>query len=105
MNSNPTPRRIEWAGPEGWTVWTDEDGTHIRTARGESMEMPDVERLFSLWQHVRATTSADHIPAPKPLTREEARADGYRRTEEYAARRAVKAIEREFNDTDTAAPF
>ena len=104
MTNTPTPRRIEWAGPEGWTVWTDEDGTHLRASGGHALEMPDVERLFSLWQHAREVTTADHIPAPKPPSREEVRADGHRRAEEYVARRAVKAIEREFTP-DAIAPF
>lgn len=99
-----TPRRIEWAGPEGYVVWSDEDGTHLRAPGGHALEMPDVERLFSLWQDARAATTADRIPAPKPPSREEAIADGYRRTEEYAVRRAVKAIEREFTP-DAIAPF
>jgi hypothetical protein len=104
MTNTPTPRRIEWTGPEGWTVWSDEDGTHLRAPGGHGLEMPDVERLFSLWEHARGYAEAGTIPAPKPPSREEARADGYRRTEEYAARRAVKAIEREFTP-DTIAPF
>lgn len=100
-----TPRRIEWAGPEGYVVWSDEDGTHLRAPGGHALEMPDVERLFSLWQDARAATTSDRIPAPKPPTREEARQDGYRRAEEYAVRRAVKAIEREFTPDTIAAPF
>lgn len=99
-----TPRRIEWAGPEGYVVWSDEDGTHLRAPGGHALEMPDVERLFSLWSHAREATAADRIPAPKPPTREQIREDGYRRTEEHAARRAVKAIEREFTP-DAITPF
>jgi hypothetical protein len=102
--SNPTPRRIEWSGPESWTVWADEDGVHLRSARGDCLEMPDAERLFSLWQHARAMTEADYVPAPKPPTREEMRGWSAARSEEYAKRRAVRAIESEFN-VATEAPF
>ena len=104
MNTAPTPRRIEWTGPEGWTVWADEDGVHVRTPKGDGMEMPDVERLFSLWQHVRAMTQADMIPAPKPPTREEIHADSHLRADEYAKRRAIRAVKAEFSPSESA-PF
>ena len=103
MSEQPKPRRIEWSGPESWTVWADEDGVHVRSARGDCLEMPDVERLFSLWQHARAMTEADYIPAPKPPTREEMRAAGYWRAEEHAKRRALRALKSEFDTPD--APF
>jgi len=105
MTNTPTPRRIEWAGPDGSSVFTDEDGVHIRTGDGRAMEMPDVERLFSLWTHVRAMVDADHIPAPKLPTREEIRAGGYQRIEEQAARRAVRAVELAFHPDATGPAF
>jgi len=44
MNAEtPRPRRIEWSGPENWTVWADEDGCHIRAAGGSALEQCDVE--------------------------------------------------------------
>lgn len=104
MTETPTPRRIEWAGPEGYVVWTDEDGTHLRAPGGHALEQPDVERLFSLWSHARATSEAGHVPAPKPPTREEMRDWSSARAEEYAKRRAVRALEAEFTH-DTVAPF
>ena len=105
MSQIPTPRRVEWSGPEGYTVWTDEDGTHLRAPRADhALEQPDVERLFSLWQHARAVAESDRIPAPMPPTREQIREDGFRRADEYAARRAIRAVEAEFNPP-TAAPF
>lgn len=102
--SEPTPRRIEWSGPESWTIWADEDGVHIRTPKGDALEMPDVERLFSLWRQARAATVAGHIAAPKPPTREQIREDGFRRADEYAKRRALRAVEAEFNPPESA-PF
>jgi hypothetical protein len=102
MNANPKPRRVEWSGPESWTVWTDEDGTHLKSARGDCLEMPDVERLFLLWQDARAMSQADHIPAPTPPTRDEIREAGYWRSEEHAKRRAIRAVEAEFNPPSAA---
>jgi len=105
MSSIPTPRRVEWAGPEGWTVWADEDGVHVRTARGESLEMPDVDRLLTLWHDARVAVQDDRtVPAPKPPTREEARAMFAEQREQHVARRAVRAVEREFTP-DASAPF
>lgn len=101
---NPTPRRVDWAGPEGYVVWTDEDGTHLRAPGGHALEQPDVERLFSLWSHARATAEGGHIPAPKPPTREEMTLAAAQRQEEYIRRRVVRAIESEF-DADQTAPF
>jgi hypothetical protein len=108
MTTTPiTPRRVEFAGPEGWIVWADEDGVHIGASTAgfrPGLEQPDAERLFELWQQVRAMKQADHIPAPKPPTREQIREDGYLRAEEQVKRRALRAVEREFGDTETA-PF
>lgn len=104
MSTSTTPRRVEWAGPESWTVWTDEDGTHLRSPHGDSLEMPDVERLFTLWRYAISASSEDRIPAPKPPTPEEMRGWSTARAEEYAKRRAVRAVEAEFTH-DTVAPF
>lgn len=99
-----TPRKIEWAAPEGWTVWADEDGVHLRSRSGDALEMPEVNRLFRLWSEACAAVSpGGEIPAPKPPTREEVSAMSADRAARYAARRAVRAIEAEFNHTD--APF
>lgn len=97
----PTPRRVEWAGPEGWVVWADEDGVHLRAPQGQCLEMPDVRRLFSLWTDASAAVLRAHIPAPLPPTREQIREMGLR--EEYVKRRAIRAITAEFGDDPT--PF
>lgn len=100
-----TPRKIEWTGPEGWTVWADEDGVHLRAPHGDALEMPDVARLLDLWEEARAAVSpGGQIPAPKPPTREQMRDWGSHRAEEYAKRRAIRAVEAEF-DTTNPAPF
>lgn len=102
--SNLNPRRIEWSGPESWTVWADEDGCHLRTPKGDCLEMPDVERLFTLWSEAGAAVRSGLVPAPKPMTREEARQANLWRSEEYAKRRAVRAVEAEFDPPQTS-PF
>lgn len=95
--TNPTPRKVEWSGPDGWTVWAGEDGCHIRSRGGDSLEMPEAEQLFSLWSDARAAAESERIASPKPPTREELRARGSIRLEAYAAHRAVRAIQAEFN--------
>lgn len=99
----PIPRRVEWAGPEGWTVWADEDGVHLRCPKGSGLEMPDVERLFSLWQEARMSATSGRIAAPRPPTRGEG-SHLHPWREEYAEKRAIRAIKAEF-DTDPTTPF
>ena len=96
----PTTRRIEWAGPEGWTIFADEDGAHLRAHGGASLEMPDVECLFKIWDHARRAIEQGTVSAPKPPTREEIRAMSSDQAARYAAKRAHDAIEREFNPPD-----
>ena len=99
-----TPRKIEWAAPEGWTVWADEDGVHLRSRSGDGLEMPDVSNLFRLWSEACVAVSpGGQIDPPKPPTREQVRAMSSERAAHYAAKRAVRAIEAEFDTTD--APF
>lgn len=101
MTDYPTPRRIEWTGPEGFTVWADEDGVHVRSRSGDALEQPDMQRLVDLWSlAIQATRNGD-IPSPKPPTRDEIREQGYARAEEATKRRIARAIAAEF---DTA-PF
>lgn len=105
MTSYQTPRRIEWAGPEGWTVWADEDGVHVRAAGGHVLEQPDVQRLFDLWSEAKSFTASGTIPAPKPPTREERMRDSDRWSEAHIARRAIRVIKDEFGPTATDQPF
>ena len=95
--STPNPRRVEWAGPESWTIWADEDGVHIRSSGGNSLEQCDVERLFEIWQAARDAKAVDHIPAPKPMTPEELAADCARRGDEQAMKRVMRAVQAEFD--------
>lgn len=95
MSTTPTPRRIEWMGPEGWTVWADEDGVHVRTPKGEGLECPSVDRLIDLVNLARTQVVADHIPAPQPPTRDEMRYQSARLNDEWTLRRVTKAVRAE----------
>lgn len=98
-----TPRRIEWTGPEGWTVWADEDGVHVRTPKGDGLEPAELSSLIGLVSEALRQTSSGHVPAPKPLTREQFRELHGDNREAYAAKRAQRAIAREFAPETT--PF
>lgn len=103
--SNPiAPRRIEWTGPEGWTVWADEDGVHVRTPGGDGLEAPDLRRLIDL-AHVAASQMASGaVPSPAPPAPEQIAAMRSDDRDRYAAKRARRAIEREFAPMPTT-PF
>lgn len=95
-----TPRRVEYTGPEGWTVWMDEDGTHLRSRSGDTLEAPDVMKLITLVHEVREHHSAGAIPAPKPPTSEEVRAMYPIERQEYDAKSAAKATYRALSPHD-----
>lgn len=96
------PRRVEWSGPEGWTVWADEDGVHLRSARGDALEQPDVLALIALYQTVRSQVCERSIPAPRPPTREEAARWHELHQRERVAREAARAVAKVINPSDVA---
>lgn len=89
---NPTPRRIEWTAPEGWTIWADEDGAHLRTPNGDCLEAPDVRRLIDLYNAVCDAMSSGTIPAPKPPTKEQVKDMRYDDRARYMAKQAARAV-------------
>lgn len=99
------PRRVEWAGPEGWTVWADEDGVFVRSRQGDTLEPGDVTRLMALVTEARSQMASGQVPAPAPLGGEEVRALYAHEREQYAARRAARAIKREFSPDEEGVPF
>lgn len=100
-----TPTRIEYRGPEGWIVWTDEDGVHLRAPRAGSLESPDVERLMRLIVEARAQRDTGIIPAPKPPTRAEIASMNSDLMAEFHAKRAAKTVyDALAPDTDTDTP-
>lgn len=100
-----TPRRIEYRGPEGWTVWGDEDGVHVRTPKGDALEAPDLTGLISLVIEVREQFLTGAIPVPAPPTRDELRQMGGEWRERLDAKRAARAVYRELAPTTTDQPF
>ena len=93
----PTPRRVEYAGPEGWTVWVDDDGVHLSAPSRGGLEQPDVLRLIALYEAVRDQVAAGRIPAPKPPTPDEIKAMCSFDQRAYLARRAAEAVSEAIN--------
>lgn len=86
MSEAITPRRIEWAGPEGYVVVQDEDGVHLLPGRG-GLEGPDLRQLLVVIAEAQRCRDAGTIPAPVPPPR-----SAYRReSSKYQARRLAKA--------------
>ena len=94
-----TPRRIEWQGPECFTVILDEDGVQLRAPKG-GLEEPDLNRLLDVIAEAKRARDAQSAPTPLPPTPEQRRYY----PEAYHANRAKRAVSRaidaEFNDTD-----
>ncbi len=99
-----TPRRIEYAGPEGWTVWGDEDGVHVRTPKGDALEAPDLQRLIDLVTEVRGHFATGTIPTPAPIAPEDRVRMLSAHREQYEAKRAARAVYEVLAPT-TDAPF
>ena len=100
-----TPRRVEYTGPEGWTVWGDEDGVHVRTPKGDALEHGDLDRLRTLIAEVEDQFATGHIPRPAPPSAE-TRSQMYReQREEYDAKRASRAVLRALSPSTTTTPF
>ena len=99
--SDITPRRIEWQGPEGFTVLLDEDGVQLRAPKG-GLEEPDLDRLLDVIAEAKRARDAQSAPIPLPPTREQC---AYYPA--YTARRVRRvisdALNAEFNPTDV--PF
>ena len=105
--NNPTPRRIDWTGPEGWTIWGDEDGAHLRTPNGDSLEASEVRRLIDLYNAVCDSMTSGTIPTPKPPTKEQVKAMRYDDRARRMAKQAARAVRAELLDEDsgTVVPF
>lgn len=97
MSESTTPRRIEWAAPEGWTIWADEDGVHLRSRSGDCMEQPDALKLVDLYNRVRSDVVGNAVQSPKPPTREQFREMETERRARYMARTAARAVESAIN--------
>lgn len=105
MNIQMNPRRIEWSGPEGWIVWADEDGCHVRTQDGQCLEHREVERLFALWSNAKAAVTSGQVEAPRVPTREEITQGSYDYQDRMVMKRATRAIKSEFQPDTNVVPF
>lgn len=92
-----TPRTVDYRGPEGWTVRMDEDGVHIRTAKGEALEQIAAQALLDVFRDAVQQYDTGNVPTPRPPSREDARAALHEQREQYARDHAVRAIRNEFN--------
>lgn len=103
---NTTPRRIEWSGPEGWIIWADEDGVHIRTPKGDGLEQPDAARLIDTYERVRREVTSGAVAAPKPPTPDERAAMSASRHAAYVAQQAAHAVRAQLDPyADSSVPF
>ena len=98
-----TPRRIEWQGPEGFTVILDEDGVQLRAPKG-GLEEPDLNLLLDIIAEAKRARDAQSspIPLPPPLGQRRYYPAAY--TAHRVQRALTRAIEDEF-DTTTDVPF
>ena len=86
--SDITPRRIEWQGPEGFTVILDEDGVHLGAPRA-GLEEPNLNRLLDIIAEAKRARDAQSAPIPLPPAREQRRYD----PEAYHVRRARRVVD------------
>lgn len=95
-----TPRRIEWQGPEGFTVILDEDGVQLHAPKG-GLEEPDLNRLLEIIAEAKRARDAQSSPIPLPPALEQRRYYPEAYHANRAKRAASRAIDAEFN-TDAA---
>ena len=95
-----TPRRIEWQGPEGFTVILDEDGVMLRAPKG-GLEEPDLNRLLTIIAEAKRARDAGCAPIPLPPSHEHRRYYPQSYHASRAKRAVVNALDAEFTD----APF
>ena len=98
-----TPRRIEWQGPEGFTVLLDEDGVMLRTPKGGGLEECDLNRLLDVIAEAKRVRDDRSSPIPTVPPRDQRSYYPERYHAERARRAVERAIDAEFNPTD--APF
>lgn len=86
------PARVEYVGPEGWRIWVDEDGTHVRANPNGCLEDADFRALIRLWEQADSQRGRDRIPAPRVPSREELIEQRRRRDDSRAAKQIARAI-------------
>lgn len=102
MSQTPTPDAMTW-GRDGYQILLNEDGVMLHVAGQRTFEQGEVRALIGLFEAIAgAVEHGDAFDAPRPPTPDEIRAMSYDSREKYAARRAMRAIEAEFNDLSKA---
>ena len=98
------PSRIEWRR-DGYTVWADEDGVHIKTApRG--FEMPEALAMVELYQAALAHfRTGEPFPKPTVPPREKRRYLPEAYQADRAKRAIARAIDDEFSTSTDDVPF
>ena len=95
---------------DGYQIVVNEDGPMLRTSQ-RTFEPGEVAKLIELYQAVaEAAAHGDSFEPPRPPTREQIAAMASDDREQYAARRAMRAIKAEFRqgdapDIDVVVPF
>lgn len=103
MSAPITPRRIEWQGPEGFSVVLDEDGVMLRAPKGGGLEEGDLDTLLDVIAEAKRARADGRSPIPMPPTPEQRRSYLGAYHANRARRAVVAALDAEFNPTD--APF
>lgn len=94
MPTPPTPPTTMTWRRDGYDVWCDEDGVHLRV-QASAFEMPEAMALVELYQQVLAQYRAGQAFAkPTHPPREQL----YTYPEEYIARRFKAAVDRAIKD-------
>ena len=101
-NSAPPPDRIEWRR-DGYSVWADEDGVHLRTDK-RGFEQPEALAMVNLYLAIHSQFEAGTPftkPTAPPREKRTYYPDGY--TVHRVKRAIDNAIAAELDPTD--APF
>lgn len=98
--NTPSPTHMEWRR-DGYTVWADEDGVHLKTPGG-GFEMPEAMALVELYGQVLAQYKAG-VPFGRPTLPTRDQRIHY--PESYTARRSERAVVAAIRDEFTDLPF
>lgn len=100
--SAQTPTLMTWRR-DGYEVWCDEDGVHLRVSANRSFEMPEAMVLVELYREVLAQFRAGE-PFGKPTPPARGQLATY--PEGYIARRLQHAVNRAIDaEFGTDTPF
>lgn len=105
MTYDTIAAKVEWRGPEGFTVMANEDGVHIRSPKGDVLEPGDVTRLIELVEAARHQMNSGQLTAPRPPREGEIDGMPYTAARRYIARRAIQGVKNYLGDDAADNPF